>query len=107
MIVLEGDKTETEILRGHQADTLIRNELYVEAWQTLKEVYTKTLLATNPDQQAEREKLYVALKILDAVQANLTDVINTGKIAESHLNWLTESRKAEELMNSANKGTKW
>jgi superoxide dismutase len=80
---------------GAQAKSLIENEMLQAAFETIKRTYTEKLFETTEDQTAAREKLYIAVRIVDHVQHNLRTVLDSGKIAEADLNRLIATANAK------------
>lgn len=57
------------------------------AFDGLKEAITAELIETTFEQQAKRERLYVALKTLTMVRGALTDAVAAGDIARTQLEY--------------------
>ena len=78
-------KLRGEADRGAKAAALLRNDLLIEAFDTLEAQYT-TAWAESPARDVDgREHLFVLLKSLRAVKQHLTTVVETGKLAERQL----------------------
>jgi hypothetical protein len=85
MNIAEESKLRDEASRGLRAQALIDDELLREAFQMLRTRYTNEW-AESPARDSEgREKLWLMLKLLSAVDAHLSEVLTTGKLAATQL----------------------
>lgn len=79
-----------EIARANQAKAIIESELYVEAYNAIREQYLAAW-ADSPVRDSEgREEIWRLLKSLEKVHAYFTDVITTGKLARLQIEETTE-----------------
>lgn len=74
---------EQQASRGDHAARLLKDELLVEAFGVLEEEYTKLWKQTKPSDEAAREKLWLSLRQLEMVKAQLQSVVQTGKVAKA------------------------
>jgi hypothetical protein len=83
---------EQEARRGDQAKRILEDEIYREAYDTIrKEIFDQW--QSSPARDAEgREKLWLTLKILDRVNTHFVSVMESGKLARSRLDRLTGQR---------------
>jgi hypothetical protein len=76
---------EQEIRRGEQARRLLEEPLLQEAFATVDAALREAWAATAEDATAERERLWLMLRLLGRVRTHLVDVLQTGKLADSQL----------------------
>ena len=74
-------RVETELERGNKAAELLRNPIFSEAFEFLKEHYQETWQQTNPDDVESRERIYVAINVLGDIRHHIESVMTTGKMA--------------------------
>ncbi|MFD0738241.1 hypothetical protein ACFQZQ_02920 [Lysobacter koreensis] len=79
------DKTEHEILRGHDAELLLSHPLLTDAFQIIEQELTEQWQNSPARDQEGREKLWVSLKLLKRLQGQLTSVVETGQFAKATL----------------------
>lgn len=79
------DKTEQEIHRGEQAARLLNEPLIAEAFATIEQELTEQWQNSPARDQEGREKLWLSLKLLHRVRGHLTNVMETGQIAQATL----------------------
>lgn len=76
---------EQESRRGEQARRLLDDPLLQEAFATVGNALRNAWAATADDATAERERLWLMLRLLERVRAHLTAVLETGKLAAAQL----------------------
>lgn len=91
------DKKATAIARGKRAELLLKDELIVEAFETLKKDYFKGWLESDPRDTDGRERLWHASQIIGKVQAHLGRVMSDGKIAQRELDDLAKPQKTRSF----------
>jgi len=74
-----------ESRRGEQARRLLDDPLLQEAFATVETNLRDAWSATADDAAAERERLWLMLKLLGRVRAHLTSVLETGQLADGQL----------------------
>jgi hypothetical protein len=76
---------EKEVQRGHQAQAILDDPLYQEAFDAVRKEITRQW-QNSPARDAEgREKLWLSSKLLDRLEAHLTSVMESGKLAKATL----------------------
>ena len=76
------DKSLEEVKRGEQAAVILENPVYQEAIKKVKENIV-TSMATSPlGDEKTHNRLVIALQLLNQIEKQLTDVMNTGKLAK-------------------------
>lgn len=81
---------------GARALSLMQNEQFANAIETVKKSYAEKLFATPVDQPQAREILYNAYRIIPEVIAHLQYVIDHGKIADAELNRLIRLQETKK-----------
>jgi hypothetical protein len=76
---------EEERRRGEQARRLLDDPLLKEAFQNVETALREAWAATADDAAAERERLWLMLKLLGRVRGDLMEVLETGRLAERQL----------------------
>lgn len=80
--------TRRDIELGDKARSVVQNEAYAEAFKCIHDVYTQAFINTAADESDKRERAYMAIRMLDEVQANLESMMDKGKLAKQHLDKL-------------------
>lgn len=76
---------EKEVQRGHQAQAILEDALYIEAFETVR-AEIEHQWRNSPARDAEgREKLWLSSKILDRLEQHLRSVMDSGKMAKATL----------------------
>jgi hypothetical protein len=76
---------EQESRRGEQAKRLLDDPLLQEAFATIDSSLRDAWSATTADATDERERLWLMLKLLERVRTHLSQVLETGKLADRQL----------------------
>jgi hypothetical protein len=84
---------QVEIHRGKQAQSLLQNELMVEAFTAIEEKYSAIFRSSLPTQHDVREHAYTMLYAAKEFRQLLTHFLETGKMAST----AQEERMAMEL----------
>ena len=67
--------------REDDARRLLEDKLFVEAFDTLGEELQSRWAATCVEDVAQRESIWLALRLLDRIQAHITSIVETGHMA--------------------------
>lgn len=85
---------ESEALRGKQAQEVIDNPIYAEAWAALEQgIISQWRAARNA---ADREQLHQLLLMHEQARTALESVMRTGEIATAELN--RKLSRAEQML---------
>lgn len=76
---------ESEYKRGQEAKQLLSNPLFKQSFHILQAHNYAAFEATGFKDKEERDEIWRTLKNLQRVEAQLTQIINTGKLAETSL----------------------
>jgi hypothetical protein len=76
---------EQESRRGEQAHRLLEDPLLLEAFTTLEASLHASWSTTSDDATNERERIWLMLKLLRRVRALLSEVLETGRLADTQL----------------------
>ena len=74
------------VTRGSKAKTLLESELLQEAFKALEDGYYAAWRATRLEDQAGRERLFLAANVIGKVRDHLTKILADGSIAKAELN---------------------
>ena len=77
-----------DIELGDKARSVVENEAFKEAFKCIHDVYTQAFINTAEDESAKRERAYMALRMLEEVEAQLTSMMDKGKLGKQHLDKL-------------------
>jgi ABC-type thiamine transport system ATPase subunit len=83
---------EQESRRGAQARRLLEDPLLQEAFATVENALREAWIATQDDATAERERLWLMVKLMSRVRIHLVDVLQTGRLADDQLAGLKPPR---------------
>jgi hypothetical protein len=82
--------------RGEKAASLLRNEILLEAFETLEADFIQAWKHSPVNDSQNRERLYMLCQNLSAVQAYLEKVVSDGKLAKSQIDELQNRQKFEK-----------
>lgn len=74
-----------DMARAARADALLRDELLVEAFDTLDKSYVGAWRETPIRDTEARERLWQAVQIVGKVRGHLTAIVGNGKLAQKEL----------------------
>lgn len=74
-------RVETELERGNKAAELLRNPIFSESFEVLREHYQESWQQTDPNDVESRERIYVAINVLGDIRRHIESVMTTGKFA--------------------------
>jgi len=77
-----------DIELGDKARSVVENEAFKEAFKCIHEAYTQAFINTAEDESAKRERAYMAIRMLEEVEAQLTSMMDKGKLGKQHLDKL-------------------
>ncbi len=75
------DKTLEEVKRGEQAAVILENPIYQEALQKVKDSLIASMANSPLGDEKTHNRLVIALQLLNQINKQLTDVMQTGKLA--------------------------
>ena len=71
--------------RAAKAEALLRNELFVEAFEYLDEQFIEAWKTSSVDDSEAREKLFHLMQALGAIKGYFQSVVEDGKMAQAQL----------------------
>ncbi|MGH6932282.1 MAG: hypothetical protein ACREEE_07590 [Dongiaceae bacterium] len=74
-----------EFRRGEQARRLLEDPLLREAFATVEAALTDAWRASAEGAAAERERLWLMLRLLGRVRGHLSEALETGRLAQAQL----------------------
>ena len=81
----EQSKLQQEVSRSDKARQILENQVFKESFEKLKDLYTTSLFNTGVNENETREKLWLAVHIVQKVEQNIQEVLDTGKLAKKQL----------------------
>ena len=75
------DKSLEEVKRGEQAAVILDNPIYQEALQKVKDSLIASMANSPLGDEKTHNRLVIALQLLNQINKQLTDVMQTGKLA--------------------------
>ena len=75
------DKSLEEVKRGEQAAVILENPIYIEAVAKVKESLIASMANSPLGDEKTHNRLVIALQLLNQINKQLTDVMQTGKLA--------------------------
>ena len=75
--------TEEDIKRGKLAQDLLNNPLLTEILESLKSTYVERWLHSDPKDVEGRERLFIAVNVVDDFSRNLRVVVENGKLTQA------------------------
>ena len=76
------DKSLEEIKRGEQAEKILSNEVYLEAFNKVKNNIVDAMQNSPLSDDVTHNRLVIALQTLTQIEKALTDIMQTGKMAK-------------------------
>lgn len=73
---------EEEMMRGEQARQVMENEIYIEAWKSVREAIISAWESAPIRDKEGQNELKLMLKLLTDVRKNVETVMQTGKMAK-------------------------
>jgi len=80
------DKSLEEIKRGEQAEKILNNEVYKQAFTSVKEHIIDAMQTSPLGDEQTHNRLVIALQVLNQIEKSMTDVMQTGKMAKIQVN---------------------
>ena len=71
--------------RAAKAEALLRNELFIEAFEYLDEQFVEAWRTSNVGDEGAREKIFHLMQALGAVKGYFQSVVEDGKMAQAQL----------------------
>ena len=81
----EQDKLNQELNQANKAKQLFENPLLKDSFDKLRKLYSESLFNTGATELDAREKLWLAYNVVNKVEQNLLEMIDTGKLANKQL----------------------
>jgi hypothetical protein len=87
-----------ELSRSSQAKQILENNLFKEAVESLKKIYSEALLEKTGAKESEtREKLWIAYNVVGKVEQHLKSILETGKLAEKQLEIFRKNQQEKKF----------
>jgi hypothetical protein len=83
---------EQEVIRGHEAERIIRSPLWSEAWVVYEERLTNSWAQSGTGHTDQRERIWLALQIARKVKSHLESIMKTGQLAQKQVEGLNHGK---------------
>jgi|TARA_X000001316_G_C900381_1_gene18819 hypothetical protein len=93
----EQDKLNQELNQANKAKQLFENPLLKDSFDKLRKLYSESLFNTGATELDAREKLWLAYNVVNKVEQNLLEMIDTGKLASKQLEDYRNSIKKQKF----------
>nr|BAR31576.1 conserved protein of unknown function [uncultured Mediterranean phage uvMED]BAR31631.1 conserved protein of unknown function [uncultured Mediterranean phage uvMED] len=93
----EQDKLNQELNQANKAKQLFENPLLKDSFDKLRKLYSESLFNTGATELDAREKLWLAYNVVNKVEQNLLEMIDTGKLASKQLEDYRSSIKKQKF----------
>ena len=79
------DNSRRDIERGRIAQDILDNEIFQEAMEMLEDEYKKIWAATKQEESAQRERLWMAMKLIPEFERQLRIIVERGIIKKNQI----------------------
>jgi ribosome-binding ATPase YchF (GTP1/OBG family) len=73
--------SDKEIVRGAEADRILKHEILVEAFDTVREGIVRAMTNSAMGDTNTHNRLVIALQLLSQIEKHIQEVATTGKLA--------------------------
>lgn len=80
------DGSVNEIVRGEEARILLENPLLVEAFESVRKGIVGGMTSSAMGDEKTHNRLVIALQLLNQIEKQLKDHVDTGKMAQIQVN---------------------
>lgn len=80
--------TKRDIELSDKARSVVENEVYRDAFVTIRNRYIESIINTAEDDVQRRERAYTAIRMLEEVESHLLSMMDKGKLAKQFLDKL-------------------
>ena len=79
------DNNRRDIERGRIAQDILDNEIFQDAMEMLEDEYKNIWATTKQDESEEREKLWMAMKLIPEFERQLRIIVERGTIKKNQI----------------------
>tara|TARA_B100001250_G_scaffold321231_1_gene284233 strand:+ start:2404 stop:2673 length:270 start_codon:yes stop_codon:yes gene_type:complete len=79
------DNSRRDIERGRIAQDILNNEIFQEAMEMLEDEYKKIWASTKQEESEERERLWMAMKLIPEFERQLRIIVERGIIKKNQI----------------------
>ena len=79
------DNSRRDIERGRIAQDILDNEIFQEAMEMLEDEYKKIWASTKQEESEERERLWMAMKLIPEFERQLRIIVERGIIKKNQI----------------------
>lgn len=88
---------DTDLRKGRAAERLLAEPVLVEAFDTLAAEYMKKWKATITRDTESRERLWMAIRVLDEVRTHLSHLAAGGKMAQAEIDQVAKMGERKKI----------
>lgn len=88
------DKLHKQMAKGDRAKAKLEDETFRDAMLQLEAGYIEAWKATGVNDATAREKLWIAVQMIDKFEDHLISVMNSGKLAAAEIAALSRNKAA-------------
>ena len=79
------DNSRRDIERGRIAQDILNNEIFQDAMEMLEDEYKKIWAATKQEESEQRERLWMAMKLIPEFERQLRIIVEKGIIKKNQI----------------------
>lgn len=83
---------EQEVIRGHEAERIMRSPLWDEAWALYENRLTSAWAQSGTVETDQRERIWLALQIAKKVRNHIESIMKTGQLAQKQVEGLNHGK---------------
>lgn len=83
--------------RSDKARQILENPVFKDSIDKLKTLYSTSLFNTGVNENETREKLWLAYHIVQKVEQNIQEILDTGKLAKKQLEDFRQSIQKQKF----------
>lgn len=83
--------------RSDKARQILENPVFKDSIDKLKKLYSTSLFNTGVNENETREKLWLAYHIVQKVEQNIQEILDTGKLAKKQLEDFRQSIQKQKF----------
>ena len=83
--------------RSDKARQVLENPVFKDSIEKLKYLYTTSFFNTGVNENQTREKLWLAYHIVQKVEQNIQEILDTGKLAKKQLEDFRQSIQKQKF----------
>jgi hypothetical protein len=78
--------SDKEIVRGAEADRILKHEIFRDAFDTVREGIVTAMTNSAMGDEKTHNRLVIAMQLLNQIERHIQDIATTGKLARIQVN---------------------